>query len=171
MPPVGAVLADEDGDTVIPGVACEDVTRFTVHPWDEVRSGMAAQDKLKVGAHPAVRVVDSLANRARAPFAARQKASRIGVVLHGCPQSAIHQWLGPGEGFLLGRDHAFPIGQRLLRVLGVPLDAETLGSDPAEVATMLEGATLQRPQTPNGHLMNVDQLRKICGADPDPGGR
>ena len=120
MPPVGAVLADEDGDTVIPGVAGEDVTRFTVHPWDEVRSGMAAQDKLEVGAHPAVRVVDSLANRAWAPFAARQKASRIGVVLHGCPQSAIHQWLGPGEGFLLGRDHAFPIGQRLLRVVGVP---------------------------------------------------
>ena len=74
-----------------------------------------------------------------APFAARQKASRIGVVLHGCLQSAIHQWLGPGEGFLLGRDHPFPIGQRLLRVVGVPLDAEALGSDPAEVATLLEG--------------------------------
>ena len=71
----------------------------------------------------------------------------------------------------MGRDHPFPIGQRLLRVVGVPLDAEALGSDPAEVATLLEGTTLQRPETPNGHLVNVDQLRKISGADPDPWGR
>ena len=54
LPPVGAVLADEDGDTVIPGVAGEDVARFTVHPWDEVCPGVMAEDKLQVGAHPAI---------------------------------------------------------------------------------------------------------------------
>ena len=54
LPPVGAVLADEDSGTVIPGVAGEDVTRFTVHPWDEICPGVMAEDKLQVGAHPAV---------------------------------------------------------------------------------------------------------------------
>ena len=92
-------------------------------------------------------------------------------MLHGCLQSAIHQWLGPGEGFLLGRDHAFPCGQRLLRVVAVPLDAEAFGSDPAIVVTLLPWATFKRPKTPNGHLMNVDLLCQVGSADPDPAGR
>ena len=171
MPPVDGVLANEHATALVGGVPDEDEARLTVVPRDEVCPGVTAEDKLQVGAHPAVLILDALANRARAPFAARQETPRIGVVRHGCLQSATNQWLGPGEGFLLGRDHPFPIGQRLLCVDGVPLDAEALGSDPAEVATLMEGTTIQRPETPNGHLVNVDQLRKISGADPDPGGR
>ena len=88
LPPVDGVLANEHATALVGGVPDEDKASLTVVPRDEVCPGVTAEDKLQVGAHPAVLILDALANRARAPFAARQKAPRIGVVLHGCPQSA-----------------------------------------------------------------------------------